>query len=205
MYSLVILGGGGHAKVVVDVLRSAGSFKPIGYTAREPGPPLAGDVPYLGTDQYLPTLRDKVPHAFVAIGNNATRLAIGKMLAAQGFRLPPALSAQAVISPSARIGRGAVIMPGAIVNADATVGDFVIVNTGASIDHDCVIGPGAHIAPGTSVCGSVVVGELAFVGVGASIIRGVNVGPRAIVGAGAAVVRDVPSDVTVVGVPARPI
>lgn len=202
---LVIVGGGGHAKVIIDMLRAADDFEPIGYTATEPGPPLAGDVRFLGTDECLAALKDTVPHAFVAIGYNAIRWAIAQALAAQGFDLPALVSPSAFVSPSARIGRGVAIMPGAVVNAEAEIGDFVIVNTGASVDHDCVVGDGAHIAPGATVCGSVVVGELAFIGAGATIIPGIRVGARSIVGAGAAVVHDLPADVRAVGVPARPI
>lgn len=202
---LVIVGGGGHAKVIIDMLRSAGEFEPIGYTAAEPGASLSGDVRFLGTDDCLAALRDTVPHAFVAIGRNETRWAIGQALAAQGFELPTVVSPRASVSPSSRVGRGVAIMPGAVVNAEAEIGDFVIVNTGASVDHDCVVGNGVHIAPGAAICGSVVIGELAFIGAGASIVPGIRVGPRAIVGAGAAVVRDLPGDVRAVGVPARPI
>lgn len=202
---LVIVGGGGHAKVIIDMLRSADAFELIGYTAQVPGAPLAGDVRFLGTDECLAALKDAVPHAFVAIGHNAIRRAIGQTLAEQGFDLPAVVSPRASVSPSARIGRGVAIMPGAVVNAEAEIGDFVIVNTGASVDHDCVVGDGVHIAPGAAVCGSVVIGELALVGAGASIIPGIRVGARSIVGAGAAVVSDLPADVRAVGVPARTI
>ncbi len=202
--SLVLIGGGGHARVVADILSTLRAFRLIGYVAQTAGPPLLGEIPCLGTDDCLSRLRnDGVQHAFVAVGHNASRLRLGRSLAAMDFLMPSVISAGAIVSAAARIGQGVAIMPGAVINACATIHDFAIVNTRASVDHDSVVGIGAHVAPGVSVCGHATIGELALVGAGAVLIPGVSVGSRAIVGAGAVVIRDVPADATAVGVPAR--
>ena len=201
---LVIIGGSGHAKVVADILREVREFRLVGYVAQSAGPPLLEEIPCLGTDDCLRRLRNEgVRHAFVAVGHNASRLRLSRLLAAMDFEMPSAISAGAIVSATARIGQGVALMPGAVIAACATICDFAIVNTRASIDHDSVVGIGAHVAPGVSACGNVTIGELAFVGAGAVLVPGVSVGPRAKVGAGAVVIRDVPADATAVGVPAR--
>ena len=201
---LVLIGGGGHANVVADILSTLRAFRLVGYVAQNAGPPLLEKIPCLGTDDCLSRLRGEgVQHAFVAVGHNATRVRLSRLLAAMDFKMPSVISTGAIVSAMARIGQGVAVMPGAVINACATIDDFAIVNTRASVDHDSVVGMGAHVAPGVSVCGNVTIGELALVGAGAVLIPGVSVGCRAKVGAGAVVIHDVPADATAVGVPAR--
>lgn len=201
---VLIVGAGGHAKVVIELLRAMGA--PIaGLIDRDPTRQVLG-ISCIGTDDDLPRLRaEGLDRAFVAIGDNRLRLELGRKLVAGGFELVNAISPSATISPSASLGRGVAIMAGAIINAEARISDLAIVNTGAVIDHDCVIGQAAHIAPGAALAGSIEIGDGAFVGVGASVIPNRKIGAFATVGGGACVVRDVDPSATVVGVPARPI
>jgi UDP-perosamine 4-acetyltransferase len=203
---VLVVGGGGHAKVVMDILLAAGV--PIaGFT--DPGRDLGeqiGEVPCLGDDSAWPTLRaGETIHAIVALGDNVKRRQAGIELRRLGFLLINAVHPTAVVSASARLGSGVALMPGAIVNAFATIGDDSIVNTSASVDHDCRIGSGVHIAPGCHLAGSVEVGDLALLGVGSTIGRGrpLRIGASAIVGVGSVVIHDVPPATTVVGHPAR--
>lgn len=200
---LVLLGGGGHAKVVLDLVRAAGSFSVIGcLDPRERGDILG--VPIIGGDDLLPDLlRRGVRHAFVALGANGARRTVTRHVRELGFVVPAIVSPDAVVSPSASVAPGAVVMAGVTINAQAVVAEGAIVNTNASVDHDCVVGPFAHCAPGTHLAGNVVVEEGAFLGVGACVIPGTRIGAWSVVGAGAVVVEDIPPGVTAVGVPAR--
>lgn len=201
---LVVVGAGDHAKVILEVLRSMAKFEVVGFT--DPGSSKRSvlGAPVLGGDEILPNLvAQGVRAAVIALGANSLRERIGKNLLAMGFSLPVIVHPSACISPSARIGQGSVVMPGVIINALAEIGDLTIINTGAIVEHDNLIGPAAHIAPGVALAGRVRVGSRTLIGVGSVVRPDVSIGDDCIVGAGSAVVADVPSGVTVAGVPAR--
>jgi sugar O-acyltransferase (sialic acid O-acetyltransferase NeuD family) len=195
---LVLVGGGGHASVCLDVARSAG-WQVLGYV----GSRTELDTEHLGSDDALAALDADRVGVLAAIGDNAKRLALMEHVRSLGLALATAVSSHAVLSPSVRIGEGTVVMPGVIVNARTVIGDGVILNTGATVDHDCRIGDGVHIAPGCHLAGSVEIGGAAMLGVGTTVIPGVSIGTGAIVGAGSCVVRDVPAHTVNIGVPAR--
>ncbi|PXA96510.1 hypothetical protein DMC18_01255 [Caulobacter sp. D5] len=202
---LVIVGSGGHAKVIIEIARAEGRFDLVGCTDSHSTAPDVLGVPMLGDDSMLPgLLANGTRHAFVALGANALRLRLGRALLAQGFEMPSLIHPSAIISPSARIGRGVAVMAGAVINASAEIGDFCIVNTLASIDHDCVLEDGVHVAPRTALAGCVHLEEAVFLGAGAVAIPGIRVGTRTVIGAGGVVVSDLPPNAVAVGVPARP-
>jgi len=208
---LLLWGGGGHGRVVADLVRALG-HELVGYVeadaARlgavvEPG----GARVVMPEDELLRLLDDDkrlpggIDAVVPAVGDNAARL---RCLRRLGTFCAPALAhPAAVVSPSARLGVGTVVFAGAVINAAARIGAAVIVNTGAVVEHDCVVGDGAHVSPRAALAGGVRVGERSWVGIGASVIQGVRIGADAVVGAGAAVIRDVPDGATVVGVPAK--
>jgi sugar O-acyltransferase (sialic acid O-acetyltransferase NeuD family) len=203
---LLVIGAGGHARVVVDVAEKQGRYRVAGLLDDRPG--LAGTqfmgYPVLGGRDVL--RRDDLPsHAFVAIGAPLARQAWQQYLEEHGYQIAT------LVHPSAQVGRevaldgGTVLMAGAIVNSGSHIGRGVIVNTAASVDHDCEVGDFAHIAPGARLAGGVHVGARAHVGIGSCVLQNIPVGDDAIVGGGAAVVRAVPAGVTVVGVPAQPL
>jgi UDP-perosamine 4-acetyltransferase len=201
--AVVIIGAGGHAKVVIDLLNSSGV--PIfGLTDVDGSPRRILGAPVLGNDEILPSLFTQgVRHAFVALGDNRLRLAMGTRVHALGFDLVNAISPRATISPSARLGRGVAIMAGAVINADAQIGDLAIINTGAGVDHDTFVGRGSHVGPGAAVAGGVHIGSGALLGVGSSVAPGCSIGEGATIGAGACVIDDIAPDLVAVGVPAR--
>lgn len=202
--ALLLIGAGGHSKVVAEIVQQGARFYLAGLIDRLPRGTLVGGVAILGNDDALPALfASGIRHAHVAIGSNSLRAKLSHTLAALGFELTTLRSRSADLSPSARFGRGVVVMGGVVINAEAEIGDGSIVNTRASIDHDCRIGRFVHIAPGSTLAGNVSVGDWTFVGAGATIIPGVTLGSNVIVGAGACVIDDIPSGQTVVGVPAR--
>ena len=204
----VVLGGGLHAKVVIDAMHAAGTT-PFGVLDAERsrwGSDLLG-VQILGGDELLEGLKDRGVRTFtVGIGSTGdSRLRRQLFTRAIQCGLLPMMIRHpaAIISPSAVLHDGAQILAGAIINPCAEIGVNSIVNTGAIVEHDCQIGAHAHVAPGSRLGGSVKVGDDAHVGLGATVRQNLQIGPRAIVGAGAVVVDDVPADVIVMGVPAR--
>ncbi|MBI0537148.1 acetyltransferase [Roseomonas sp. KE2513] len=200
---VLIIGGGGHAKVVIEALRAAGFPPPLGILDPRPPAPLVLGVPVLGGNELLERLRaEGASEAVVALGSNPLRQELGDRLAALGFRLPPVVHPAAQLSPSARVAEGAVVMARACIGPDAGIGRLAIVNTAAIVEHDNRLGQAAHAAPGSALAGGVVVGDRALVGVGSAVRPGIVIGADAVVGAGSAVVRDVPPGATVGGVPA---
>lgn len=200
---IVVVGAGGHAKVIIEMLRQSGHQVAYCISGDEGQKECLG-VPILVGDAWLDSLRAEGFHrAFVAIGANRARLRMAGVLKKLQYELVNAISPFALISPSARFGVGVAVMAGAIINAEAEIGDLAIVNTGASIDHDCQIGQAAHIAPQCALAGMVTVGEGVFMGIGSCAIPEVNVGKWSTVGAGAVVTKDIPAGVVALGVPAR--
>jgi acetyltransferase EpsM len=209
MMKILIIGAGGHAGVVADVLlmaRGAGEpVEPIGYLDDAPG--LVGTsvlgLPVLGPLGARTAVRHDA--VIVAVGNNADRRRLFEDLRQSGEVLAIARHPSAVIGRNVSIGEGTMICAGAIVNCGSVVGSNVILNTASSVDHDCRIGDHVHIAPGVRLGGNVTIGAGTLVGIGSAVMPGRAVGEWSTVGAGALVHGDVRSGCVVVGVPARPI
>lgn len=208
---LFLVGAGGHCKVVADVARAVGfelvgvvDLNPalIGQPAEPGGAVVSWHQPeffaHIQAHGRLPEGADAV---FVSVGYNDIRMRLIAQL--EALSQPTLLHPGAILSPSASVGAGSVVLPGAVLNAASRVGQGVIVNTGAIIEHDCVVGDGAHLSPHATLCGGVTVGQRAWIGAGAVVIPGVTIGEGAIVGAGAVVIRAVGAGETVVGNPAR--
>ena len=200
---LLIIGAGGHAKVVVEVAREAG-FEPIAAVDPRARGEVLG-VPVRGTDEDIATLwaNREFDAAVVAIGDNRLRHVIANRLREIGCPIPAIVHPRATISPTARIGDGVVVMAGTVVNADATVGRDSILNTAAIVEHDCILDEAVHAAPRSVMGGSCSVGSLTLFGIGAVARPGIKIGANVVVGAGAAVVSDVPDGWVVAGTPAR--
>ncbi|MBP0494681.1 acetyltransferase [Roseomonas indoligenes] len=203
---VVIVGAGGHAKVIIEALQAAGFPPPLGLVDPHPPGPLVLGVPVLGGDERLEALRaEGAVAAVVALGGNGLRLRVGNKLAALGYALPAVIHPAAQVSPSAFVAEGAVIMARACLGPDARIGRLAIVNTNAVVEHDNVLGEAAHVAPGCALAGNVTVGDRALVGAGSAVRPGITIGADAVIGAGSAVVRDVPAGIRVGGAPARPL
>jgi UDP-perosamine 4-acetyltransferase len=209
MTDVIGLGAGGHAKVVVELLRSQSEYQIVGLL--DPNRQMHGcqvsGVPVLGDDRMLPQLYARgVRHAFIGVGTShdaCVRARLYRLAESQGFVLVPAIHETAILSPSAQIGSGCTVMAGAIVQAEARLGANVIVNSGAIVEHDCRLGDDVHVASGSRIAGEVHLERGVFVGVGASARPRVRIGRWTVVGAGATVVTDLPAQVIAVGTPAR--
>ena len=200
---VLVLGAGGHAKVVIEQLR-AGGREVAGVLDADATPRLVAGAPVIGSDDDLERLRGEgLADAFVALGGNALRARLGARLRGLGYTLVNAVHPSAVMSPSVKLGEGVAIMAGACLNADTRVGHLAIVNTGAVVDHDNDLGEACHVAPRCGLAGNVTVGARAFLGVGCSAVPGVTIGADAQVGAGGVIVRDIPAGAQAMGVPAR--
>lgn len=207
----VVLGAGGHARMVIDCLQASGAAAPCAVLDADGarwGGELLG-VPIVGGDEMLPELAGRGASCFVVgvggTGDNAPRQRLYELGIAHHLRPLTVIHPTAHLSRHAEVGAGSVLLPGSIVNAGAKLGVNVIVNTGAIVEHDCVVGDHAHVATGARLAGAVRVGAGAHIGAGATVRQQITIGEGAVVGAGAVVVRDVASWTIVAGVPARPL
>jgi sugar O-acyltransferase (sialic acid O-acetyltransferase NeuD family) len=207
----VIVGGGGHARVLIDALQESRSAHRLAVVERDPsrwGTALF-DVPIVGGDEQLAKLIAGGA-AYFAIGlggtsDNGPRRRLFESALAAGLTPLTIVHPRAIVSRHARIGRGAQVLAGAIVNAGAVLGEHVIVNSGAIVEHDCRIDDHAHVATGARLASGVSVGAGAHVGAGATVRQLMTIGTNAVIAAGAVVVHDVAALQTVAGVPAKPL
>ncbi len=203
--SVIIVGAGGHACVVADVVRLHPTWRLLGLISsdlpknhhRPDGLAILGGMEVVATLAQQP---DTV--AVVAIGHCATRLRVADEVAGVGMRFVAVVHAQAIVAGDVTIGAGTVVAAGAVINPRCRVAEHVIINTGALLESGAIVEQGAHVAPGAIIGAGAVVGAGALVGVGAIVTAGFTLGPGVVVGVGAVVESDVPRDVTVVGRPA---
>ena len=198
---VVIIGAGGHSKVIADIVRENGDtvegFLDDSYTEKR--------------EFYSSFVVGKVSdyekykcdcEFIIAIGNNGVRKRISSELDCKWYT---AIHPKATVSKSARVGCGTCVMANAVINADACVGEHVIVNTGSIVEHDCVIGNYSHIAPKSVVCGVTTVGENVWLGAGSTVMHVLGICDNVMLGAGGVVVQNITEAGTYVGVPARKI
>lgn len=205
----VVLGGGGHALVVIDAIQTSGIAEVLGVLDADPsrwGHELLG-APVIGDDEVLGELKIRGATCFAvgvgSVGDSRIRERLFDLGRRKGLTPLIVMHPSATCARSARVGPGCQLLAGSVVNPGVTLGANVLVNTGAIVEHDCVIDDHAHIASGATLASGIRVGRGAHIGAGATLRQLVTIGDRAVIGAGAVVVRDVADGVVVVGNPAR--
>lgn len=198
----VVLGAGGHAKVIISTLQLAGISVAGIYDddLSKKGERVLG-VQVLGSPAEIAAGAHQM--FVVGIGNNAIRRQVVERLPKLAWL--KAVHPKAYVHETVQLGEGTVVFAGAVIQPHVRIGRHVIINTGATIDHDCVIEDFAHIAPGCNLAGGVSVRNGAFMGIGSAAVPGVDIGEWTTVGAGGVVVKSLPAHVTAIGVPARPV
>jgi UDP-perosamine 4-acetyltransferase len=207
MMEIVVIGGGGHAKVLVNTLKKLGEYSILGYTDGKDNGSLLG-VRYLGGDDILDELLKTHPGccAAIGVGNVAAddkREKIMKRMKDLKFSLPSIVSPRAVVNEDVAIGSGTVVFDGAIINPGTEIGEGVIVNTNCTVEHDCRIEDFVHIASNAALSGGARVGRRTMIGAGATVLQSVTICGGCTIGAGAVVVEDCLRPGTYLGVPAR--
>lgn len=206
MKKIVLIGAGGHCKVIIDIIKSTDDYEIVGVTDRNINGNVL-DIPIIGDDTVLSELYNSgVKYAFVGIGaldNIQIRNNLYEKLKNIGFKLPVLIHKTAIISPFSHINEGTCVMAGAIVNPGTVVGKNCIINTGSVIEHDCKIGYNTHISPNVSVAGGVNIGCNTHIGIGSTIIQEKIIGNNVTIGAGAVVINDIADNSLAVGVPAK--
>lgn len=191
MEEILILGGGGHAASLADILERENKYKIAGYVINESQVSCSIDYPVIGTDDELLNLyQSGIRNAVIGIGylgKSVLREKLYEHLKEIGFSLPVICDPSAIVSEHVEIGEGTSIGKGVIINAGAEIGKMCIINTGAIIEHDCIVEDFAHISVGGVLCGSVRVGKASFVGANATVIQEKKIGKQCIIGAGTTV------------------
>ncbi len=202
---LLLLGGGGHCRSVVDSALSLNIYDEIGIVDFKDSSCLG--IPVVGTDDDLPALYSKGwTDAFItlgSIGNTTVRRKLFQLINSIGLMVPAIIDPSAAVAAGTEIGRGVFIGKNAVLNTGASVGDCAIINTGAVVEHDCSVGAFAHVSPGAVLCGEVTVGADAHVGAGAVVRQQLVIGEHALIGAGSVVLREIPAHAKAYGNPCR--
>lgn len=210
MGEIVVVGGGGHGKVLISLLKKKIDYRILGYVdLQDRGTVLS--IPWLGDDSVLPALVRRHPHCQAAIGvgrvDASSKRGYGLLarLEDMGFVVPAIVSPTAVVNEEVRLGAGTVVFDGAIINSGTVIGRGCILNTNCTVEHDCRLGQNVHVAPGATLSGGVTLGDHCMVGVGAALIQAVRVVAGSLIGAGAVVVRHLDEPGIYVGNPAHKI
>ena len=194
METINLFGASGHAKVIKDIIEAQGNVVNCLYDDNPRSETIHGCPVYKSSNVEV------TGPMIISIGSNKIRHLISERYTVDYAR---AIHPSAIVSNTAEIGVGSVVMQGAIIQADTNIGNHCIINTGASIDHECTIADYVHISPHATLCGNVRVGEGAWVGAGATIIPNISIGKFCIIGAGATVINDIPDNTVAVGNPAK--
>ncbi len=197
--SIIIVGAGGHAKVVISTAIECGIN--VSLIIDDDHLKWGKEIYGIRIDGPISKFANIKYKAVMAIGDNRTRKNIVDIL--NEFQWVTLINPKTYVHPSSNIGKGTVVFAGSIIQPDVNIGEHCIINTGATVDHDCKIEDFVHIAPGVNVAGGVTIGKGVFMGIGSKVVIGKYIGSWSTVGAGSVVINDVPDGVVVAGVPAR--
>ncbi|MCW5589285.1 MAG: acetyltransferase [Legionellales bacterium] len=204
MNELLIIGAGGHGKVVADTANATQKWDRIAFLDdRYPAIKQLLQFPILDKFEQLEKVIQKYSSIIVAIGDNQRRLSLTNTLRNKGLSIATLIHPSAIIGSEVVIEEGSVIFANSVINASTHIGLACIINSAATVEHDCKLGAGVHISPKACLAGTVTVGDLSWVGMGANIIQNVTIGQSVIIGAGSVVINNIDDYSKVVGNPAR--
>lgn len=205
---LLLIGGGGHCKSVIDSLLKINSYIEIGIIDKKEniGKSILG-IPIIGCDDDLLKLyQNGYTNAFItlgSIGNSNNRVKIFKLIKEVGFYMPNIIDNTAVISEHVTLEEGIYVAKNAVINVGSFIGKCAIINTGSIIEHDGIIGKFAHISPGSVLCGEVQIGEYTHIGAKSTVKQQVNIGANTLIGMGSVVLKNIPENVVAYGNPCK--
>jgi sugar O-acyltransferase (sialic acid O-acetyltransferase NeuD family) len=208
MVNIIVLGSGGHAKVIIDILHMMDKYAIIGITSisLKKGELFSGYI-VLGEDSIIAEYNPENHRIAMGLGgfrDNRIREKAFYYVKSLRFNFLNVIHPSAIISETSKLGEGVTIFPGVVINTNTTIGDNSIIATGSTIDHETVIGNNVLISAGVTIGAYAKINDGALIALGAKVISGVNIGKNAVVAAGAVVIDDVFADQTVYGIPAKP-
>ncbi len=208
---IVVFGGGGHSKVLIEIIKMKDEYSPkyiLDPDEKKWGTEIFG-AKIIGGDGLIDEVkREGIEHFLVGVGSvkdNSIKKNLYEKGKNIGMKPINVIHPSAIISPSANIGEGAQILANTVINSEAKIGENVLINTGAIVEHDCIIKNHIHISIGARIASGVLIEDLVFIGAGAIIKQGVKIGEGAIIGAGAVVLKDVEPFKKMAGIPAKEI
>jgi sugar O-acyltransferase (sialic acid O-acetyltransferase NeuD family) len=205
---IIIIGDGGHARMLQDFLEETNKFEIVGITSQTAHRTDFFGYPVLGTDEVLKEYYEKgIKKVVIGIGgfkDNIIRKRIYLMAKSIGFEVETIVHASAVVSKYARLGDGVVIMPNVVINNDVIIGNNCIIANSAIISHESLIEDHVLVSAGVTIGGYTKIGEGSILALGSKIVSGVTIGNCVLVAAGAVVVNDIPDNSIVYGIPAKP-
>lgn len=197
MKKIVIIGCGGHAKVVLSIINLLDDMEVVGfYDDYKKGE--FCNYPILGNINDLKLEHDGY---IIGIGNDKVRHEIYKKYS--NINWISIVHPKSIVDSDVEIGRGTVVCAGSIIQTQVKIGCHCIINTGCSIDHESKIGNFCSICPGTVICGRVEIGDLSFIGANSTIIQCLSIGERCLVGAGSVIIKNIDEGCKIVGNPGR--
>jgi len=200
MKKIGILGSGGHAKVVIDIINEINNYIIIGiFDDNKTG--YIYDIPIIGKINEILIYKDQIDCFIIAIGNDMIR----KKIYENNIDLywETLIHPKSIVSKKASIECGSIVCAGAIIQTEVKIGKHCIINTGSSIDHESIINDFTSICPKATICGQVKIGSCTFIGASVTIIQCLNIGNNCIVGAGSVIIRDINDFSKVVGNPGK--
>lgn len=206
MEKVIVIGGGGHAKVVISILKKISKYKILGYSEIKDNGLILG-VGYLGDDnKVINKYSDTETILVMGIGHLKSadlRMRLVEKFQNSGFRFPHIISPTSVINEPVDVGEGTVVMDNVVVNTSSRIGNFCILNTSSTIEHDCEVGDFVHIAPGSTLSGEVQIGSYSFIGAGSTVINSVSISQKCIIGAGSLIRKNINQPGLYVGNPIK--
>ncbi len=208
MEDIILIGGGGHCKSVIDSISKSKEYNIIGILDLHDkvGDEILG-IKVIGTDDKLEYYyKSGIKNAFLtvgSIGDTRLRRKLYSMTLNIGYSFPNVIDNTAIVSDKVKIGHGNFIGKGVIINASTKIENNCIINTGAIIEHDCHIESFCHIAPGTTISGNVVIGENTHIGANSTIIQNIEIGRDSVIGAGSVVIRNIGNNIKAYGNPCK--